>query len=129
MKFLIFLLLSIFSFVSQAEIKSSKQTDAGHFLVTYESNAKPIIINQMHAWVITIQDTNQQNISSAVVSIEGGMPEHDHGLPTQPMITKSLGEGKYLLEGMKFHMHGSWVVTLAIEAAGKTDQVTFLLNL
>ena len=129
MKYLIFILLSIFSVNTQAETKSSKQTNAGHFFITYESQAKPIIINQMHAWIINIQDENRQKVTDASVEIAGGMPEHDHGLPTQPKVTKNLGKGKYLLEGLKFHMHGSWVVTLSIEAAGKTDQVTFSLNL
>lgn len=129
MRFIIFTLLCIFSVATQAETSSSKSSDAGHFIVAYESKAKPIKINQMHSWVIAIQDANKKTILDAIVNIAGGMPEHDHGLPTQPLITKNLGEGKYLLEGMKFHMHGYWVVTLSIEAAGKTDQVTFPLNL
>ena len=129
MKYLIFILLTLFLVNSQAETKSSKLTDAGLFFITYESQAKPIIINQMHAWVINIQDEDRQEVTDATIEIVGGMPEHDHGLPTQPRMTKNLGDGNYLLEGLKFHMHGSWVVTLSIEAAGKTDQVTFSLNL
>ena len=54
---------------------------------------------------------------------------HDHGLPTAPRVTETLGEGDYLLEGMKFQMPGHWVVTLAIDAGEGDDSVTFELML
>ena len=34
------------------------------------------------------------------------MPEHNHGFPTAPRVTENLGEGDYLLEGMRFNMGG-----------------------
>ena len=37
-----------------------------------------------------------------------GMPDHDHGLPTQPQVTSRLENGDYLLEGVRFHMPGKW---------------------
>ena len=61
------------------------------------------------------------------------MPEHDHGLPTEPRITTNLGAGDYLLEGMKFHMNGVWTISLVISGpasdAGETDTVIFQLEL
>jgi hypothetical protein len=44
-------------------------------------------------------------------------------------VTQNLGTGTYLVEGMKFQMHGWWTVTFAISAAGKSDMVTFNLRL
>ena len=57
------------------------------------------------------------------------MPEHGHRLPTQPKVTKNFGDGTYLVEGIKFSMPGWWVMTFAIKAGGKTDTVTFNLQL
>ena len=37
------------------------------------------------------------------------MPEHGHGFPTVPEVTEYLGDGKYLVEGLKFSMPGWWV--------------------
>lgn len=36
------------------------------------------------------------------------MPDHGHGLPTAPRVTRHLGGGRYLVEGMRFNMSGWW---------------------
>ena len=61
----------------------------------------------------------------ARIAVDGGMPQHGHGLPTRPRVTRELGDGSYLLEGMKFSMTGWWEIKLAIDAAEGTDKVTF----
>ncbi len=49
-----------------------------------------------------------------------------HGLPTQPRVTQELGEGRYLVEGMKFSMTGWWEIKLKLQSAdGGPDSVTF----
>jgi hypothetical protein len=53
------------------------------------------------------------------------MPQHGHGFPTHPKVTKELGDGRYLLEGMKFSMSGWWEIKLKIESAVGTDNITF----
>src|SRR4249920_3274177 len=32
---------------------------------------------------------------------DGGMPQHGHGLPTRPVVSRELADGTYLMEGMK----------------------------
>ncbi len=51
------------------------------------------------------------------------------GLPTEPKVTQNLGGGDYLVEGMKFHMQGQWVVTFQITAGNREDTVTFEFGL
>ena len=53
------------------------------------------------------------------------MPQHGHGLPTRPQVTRELADGTYLLEGMKFSMTGWWEIKLAIQTAEAADKVTF----
>ena len=53
------------------------------------------------------------------------MPEHDHGLPTAPRVTRELEPGRYLLEGVRFHMGGRWELILQIETAGAADTARF----
>jgi hypothetical protein len=57
------------------------------------------------------------------------MPQHGHGLPTRPQVTRALGDGTYLVEGMKFQMGGWWVVDFTIEVNGQSDSVRFNLAL
>lgn len=68
-------------------------------------------------------------MDGARIRVNGGMPAHDHGLPTEPRVVEALGGGRYLLDGVRFHMHGAWEVVLQLEADGSSDTVTITLDL
>jgi len=114
---------------TSAHIETIKQSDNQHYWVHFTSKLDPIVINTMHAWIIHIKDKDKNPILNAEVTVDGGMPEHNHGLPTQPRVTKNLGDGCYLLEGMRFHMGGWWTVRITIVDEGIQDSVTFDLQL
>jgi hypothetical protein len=125
-----FILLSLCaSTFAETDLAEQQASDNGHFQVSYTSKLEPIEINNLHAWIIHIKDNNGKDVTDAEVNAVGGMPEHNHGLPTQPQITKNLGDGCYLLEGMRFHMLGWWTVTITIINENISDTVTFNLNL
>ena len=100
----------------------------GVYAVSYESSLQPIRINQIHAWTLHISRDGKP-VLNAKLSVDGGMPLHNHGMPTRPRITEELGEGDYRLEGMRFHMQGAWEVSIEITADGKTDTVIIKLSL
>ena len=125
---IIILLLVSHSVVAKSNIEATRESNNQLFKVSYISKADPIKINKIHTWIIHIEDKNGNNIEDAIITVDGGMPAHDHGLPTQPQITEHLGDGRYLLEGMKFHMLGYWTVTLSISHDNLSDEVTFKLD-
>jgi hypothetical protein len=100
----------------------------GVYTVSYESSLRPIEINQMHAWTLHISSDGKP-VLNAKLSVDGGMPLHNHGLPTRPRITEELGEGNYRLDGMRFHMQGDWEISIEIAANGSTDTVVIKLSL
>ncbi|MEX0975989.1 MAG: FixH family protein [Woeseia sp.] len=102
---------------------------SGELQIRYSSNLEPPIINRMHSWVLYVATLEGMPIADAELSVDGGMPEHDHGLPTQPRVTRYLGDGKYLLEGMRFHMPGDWEILVSIDIPGKQDVVVISLTL
>lgn len=102
---------------------------SGGIRVSYESHLTPIRINRMHSWVVRVQDTDGEPIENAEITVTGGMPNHDHGLPTAPRVTRVLEDGGYLVEGMKFHMSGAWQVTVAVTEGGRSESVTFDLDI
>jgi hypothetical protein len=74
--------------------------------------------------------TDEQGpIEDAALTVTGGMPEHNHGMPTQPQITQQLAAGRYLLEGVRFHMPGLWRITAVVtrESAPVTIVIDFEL--
>ncbi len=95
------------------------------FVVALQPPATPAAINQIHAWKIKLTSPAGLPVAHAHIAIDGGMPQHGHGLPTQPQVTQELGDGVYLLEGMKFSMTGWWEIKLAIQTTEASDKVTF----
>jgi hypothetical protein len=106
-----------------------QQSRGGAFQVAFTSELQPIEINRIHAWVLYLRDADGRPLDDAVVEVTGGMPAHDHGLPTQPRVTRALGDGAYLLEGLRFHMHGLWEIVVTVTAAGQRDRAVIELTL
>jgi len=107
------------------DVSLKRPTDAGRFIVTLQPPQTAPAINQIHSWTISVATPAGAPVKGARIGVDGGMPQHGHGLPTRPRITKELPDGNYLMEGMKFSMTGWWEIKLAIDASGETDKVTF----
>ena len=95
-------------------------TDKG-FTIEIYSELSPLSINTMHSWHIRVLDRDDQILELEELNVFGGMPEHDHGLPTQPEVTMRLDNGDYLLEGVRFHMQGHWELQVEFQYAGADD--------
>jgi hypothetical protein len=89
----------------------------------------PLRVRRLQAVPVLITDSTGRPVERAAITVDGGMPEHGHGLPTQPRVTRSLGSGVYEIEGMRFSMGGWWQLKLAIDSPAGADRVTFNLSL
>jgi hypothetical protein len=108
---------------------TTRLSAAGLFRASYTVSAPAIPINQLHTWTLHVESADGQPIDDAQIAVDGDMPQHGHGLPTRPQVTRNLGGGDYLVEGMKFQMGGWWVMDFDITVAGQTDRVSFNLML
>ncbi len=111
------------------DYSTTRMTDAGLYQLSFSPELDPIAINQMHRWTLHLAHPDGQPITGATIGVDGDMPQHGHGLPTRPQVTADLGNGDYLVEGLKFHMPGWWIVTFDIASEAGSDQVTFNLLL
>lgn len=111
------------------DLALDKPTAAGLYKAAIAPQANPIAVGSMHAWTVTVRTPAGAPVKVARIAVDGGMPQHGHGLPTSPQVTKSIGEGRYLIEGMKFNMRGWWTLELAIDGPKGPDTVTFNLVL
>jgi hypothetical protein len=100
----------------------------GRYVATLEP-ASPLRPRQMQTIRLVVRDAAGRAIDGAQVAIDGGMPQHGHGLPTRPRVTRSLGDGIYEIEGVRFNMGGWWEFTLAIAGPSGADTVVFNLAL
>jgi len=97
----------------------------GRFIVELEPPPQGPAIGQMHSWRLKVSNADGSPVRQARIVIDGGMPQHGHGLPTQPRATRELAPGIYLIEGMKFSMTGWWDFRLDIGAGERKDRATF----
>jgi len=108
---------------------SSRLSEAGLYRVSWKSDSDNVPLSQIHSWTLKVETPDGQPVEGAVIQVDGGMPQHGHGLPTSPQVTEYLGNGEYRVEGMKFQMPGWWEVRFLISEGGETDAITFNLNL
>ncbi|HWI17978.1 MAG TPA: FixH family protein [Vicinamibacterales bacterium] len=78
---------------------------------------------------ITVVDSSGLPVEGAAMTIGGGMPQHGHGLPTRPRMTRAVAAGTYEIEGVRFNMGGWWEFKVTIATARGEDTVTFNLSL
>ena len=103
----------------------TRPTTERKFVVALQPPTTPAAINQIHSWQIKLTSPSGKPITHAQIAVDGGMPQHGHGLPTRPQVTPTAVDGAYLLEGMKFSMTGWWEIKLTIQATEGSDTVTF----
>ncbi len=112
---------------SEIDTAPSVVSEKGLFRLGYESDEVPVPLNRLHGWTVSVMSTDGTAVQGASLQVVGDMPEHGHGLPTQPEMTEELGGGRYRVEGIRFSMPGWWVLTFHVSAGGKVDNASFNL--
>ena len=114
---------------SNLDYSSTRISDKSLFKVSYMVSTGTVPINLIHQWTLHVETADGQPVDNAAINVDGDMPQHGHGLPTQPRVAKNLGNGHYLVGGMKFQMGGWWLMDFTITANGQTDVVHFNMML
>ncbi len=107
------------------DVSLKRSTEQGKYVVTLQPPQATPAINQIHSWQILVASPTGAPVSEARILVDGGMPQHGHGLPTKPLVRREVAQGTYLLEGMKFSMTGWWEIKLALQTPQGPDKVTF----
>src|SRR5215207_9356128 len=108
----------------------TRTSETGRYRATIRPDGDSIPKGKLQRWTLHLETTTGTTVDSARVTVDGGMPQHGHGLPTKPRVTRSLGHGDHLVEGMKFNMGGWWVVKFRVaSAAAGADSVVFNVKL
>lgn len=134
----VLLLLAVATFVgwrmfgpapAGTDFARTRQTEKSLYAISIAPENEAFDRSVMHSWFVTVTTPDGKPVTGAKFNISGGMPRHGHGLPTEPQVTKDFGDGRYLLEGVKFTMFGWWEFGFDIDAGQGKDRVVFNLNL
>jgi hypothetical protein len=107
----------------------TRTSEAGRYRATIHPQGDSIPQGRLQRWTLHLETAAGMPVDSVTVTVDGGMPQHGHGLPTKPQVTRVLGNGDHLVEGMKFNMGGWWIVKFGVDAAAGRDSVVFNLKL
>jgi len=107
----------------------TRTSAAGLYRATIHPQGDSIPKGKLQRWTLHLETATGVAVDSATIAIDGGMPQHGHGLPTKPKATRNLGNGDHLIEGMKFNMGGWWVVKFHVAAWPGSDSLVFNLKL
>ena len=108
------------------DLALSRATEKKAVNVQIRAGIAPIPISKMHQWSLHVTGLDGVPVSGASIKVDGGMPQHHHGLPTAPRVEQTAVPGDYVIKGMKFSMTGWWVLNVAVSTPdGRTDKATF----
>jgi hypothetical protein len=114
---------------AQTEFGTGPRASASRQFTATLQPDQPLRPRRMQTVRVAIADAAGVPVDDATIQIDGGMPQHGHGLPTRPRVTRALGNGLYEIEGVRFNMGGWWEFKLAINTPSGSDIVIFNLAL
>jgi hypothetical protein len=114
----------------ELDYSRTRTSEGGRYRGTIHPQGDTIPKGKLQRWTLHLETPAGVAVDSARVTVDGGMPQHGHGLPTKPRVTRALGHGDHLVEGMKFNMGGWWVVKFHVASAtAGADSVVFNVKL
>ena len=102
----------------------TRASESGVYRGTIRPQGDSIPQGRLQSWTLHLETAGGAPVDVATVVVDGGMPQHGHGLPTKPRARR-LGDGDYRVEGLKFNMGGWWVVKFRVSSAAGSDSLVF----
>ena len=94
----------------------------GHVRAVLLTDIDSLPLNRIHTWKVRFEAVDGSILADEVsLIVAGGMPAHDHGLPTEPQAIAA-GDGMFRVEGLRFHMHGAWELIFEVRM-GRADDL------
>lgn len=119
-----------FSTPPASEFGLGPRSSADGRVVATIDTAQALVTGKLQMIRLTLRDSAGAPVVGAQVKVDGGMPQHGHGLPTKPRVIREEAEGVYLVDGLKFNMGGWWELKFVVTTgSGVAELVTFNVRL
>lgn len=106
------------------------QSDDGQYRLKYATDPDPLPLNEPFQIDVLIERMAAAGLSwdRVSLSVDARMPEHHHGMNVEPRV-EALGNGRFRVTRMLFHMPGYWELYFDIDVNGVTTRVQFEITL
>lgn len=108
--------------IACAELPAAQSLESDRYRVSYRTVPEKVVIGQ-HFTVEFVVCPRAGQPAPESVRIDATMPEHRHGMNYKPSIKSGAG-GRYVAEGMLFHMRGRWELVFEVRAGGTVERFT-----
>lgn len=95
----------------------------------YRTRPAPIPDGELFAIDVEVRTAGGSAAAESLgLTADAAMPAHGHGMNTQPEVTR-VAPGRYLVEGMLFHMPGHWEIYLDLREGGRAERAQVNIEL
>ncbi len=93
------------------DIKTEQMTKGETYKLSYvpKTSDKKVPLNDLFELEVTVLDKDGNPAKDKGLMVNSCMPDHNHCMFVKPEVEK-LGDGKFLVKGLKFHMQGHWEI-------------------
>ena len=90
-------------------------------MITFRPDPLQIEVGAPFALVMNV--CTRRGEAAELVRVEATMPEHKHGMNYSPTVVP-VGNGRFRVEGMLFHMPGSWELGFDVRSGEEIERLT-----
>ncbi len=98
-----------------------RRLESERYVVVYRTVPARLAVGE-HFAVDALVCAKGQSAPPAGLRVDATMPEHRHGMNYRATVAAK-GGGRYLAEGLLFHMPGRWQLLFDVEARGSGDRL------
>lgn len=91
--------------------------NGGALQAAWQAEAGPILVGRPFALLVTLCPADAQ-----LLRVDATMPDHRHGMNYRASI-KALGDGRWRVEGLLWHMSGRWELSLDLQSQGQAHRL------
>jgi YtkA-like len=103
-------------------LPGGRQVESERFILSYRTKPAKLAVGEHFVVEMAVCPKGGEAAAEAV-RVDGFMPEHNHGMNYKAVVKGGEG-GRYLAEGMLFHMPGKWDFIFEVRGGGRTDRMT-----
>lgn len=92
-----------------------------HYMVAFRP--EPLRIEVGEPFSLLFNVCTKSDNPAELVAVDAVMPDHKHGMNYRPTIV-SLGEGRFRVDGMVFHMPGRWEISFDVRAGEESERLS-----
>ncbi len=101
----------------------SLRSEADRFAIRIEGIERPERVNHLHGFELALATADGKPATGATIVLTGQRRYSTSPLPTLPQVFSASGEGKYRVEGLRFHIAGEWRLVFEINFKQIRDRV------